>query len=194
MHSKTGLSKIQDNVYKTITTKTDIDANIYIFNLNNKICSEGIVEAVLRYKNNYPTSNQSYVKSWHSDFFMHLRTDDFNELIFEVENRTRLTIEEGKDCKVAECWGIIYNEGDKTDRHKHDNLSYAAVYYAYAKNCQTPLKFDNGIEIVPKTGMLIVFPGYLHHWVPKIENEDKRITVAFNISSFYISDELFKKK
>lgn len=186
---KKSLSTLQSKTCKVLEVETVLKSNIYIFDLNNKIQADSIAMAVKKYRNNFPQSNKTYVRGWHSRFHTHLYSNDFDELIKEVESRLRPKLRKNCDCKVEECWTIMYEKGDKVDVHAHDAMQYSAVYYAYAQNSKTPLKFEGNIEIIPKTGQLLIFPGYLKHWVPVIEESDGRISVAFNISYLYKHNE-----
>ena len=46
--------------------------------------------------------------------------------------------------------------------------------------------FGRTVMVTPKTGMMVLFPSWLQHWVRAYEGEDERISIAFNsrIDSF----------
>jgi hypothetical protein len=79
----------------------------------------------------------------------------------------------------------MYKKGDKTVRHKHSDQHYSAVYYAKAEKNAAALKFDN-LNIIPKTGMLVCFPGWLWHQVTEITDDQERICMAFNLNCIMI--------
>jgi uncharacterized protein (TIGR02466 family) len=41
--------------------------------------------------------------------------------------------------------------------------------------------FDPAVILKPKTGMMMIFPSYLRHWVHPNEEETERVSIAFNI-------------
>ncbi len=161
----------------------EITAQILTFDLSSLIDSNSIIDKILNYKNNYPHSNKSNVKAWHSDYMVHLRTNDFNELISIVEDRVEKSINNRGKVKVVESWIAAYQKGDKTILHDHRDQPFSAVYYAKAENDVAPIKFDSKdhFSIIPKTGMLICFPGYVPHYVPELTSDQERICIAFNL-------------
>jgi uncharacterized protein (TIGR02466 family) len=87
--------------------------------------------------------------------------------------------------------------------HDHGNTVMAVVYYIYTpENCGDLLLVDprnaplwdrisedkvDGIKyqrIKPKTGKLILFPGYVGHMVEQNKSNDTRISLATNIISW----------
>jgi hypothetical protein len=91
---------------------------------------------------------------------------------------------------ISDLWGAIYKAGDYTKLHQHLGspasmgcLSF--VYYAQAEDRNTaPLVFP-GIEhsIKPVTGQLVIFPGWLPHYVPEYTPAEnlERIVMAGNV-------------
>ncbi len=77
------------------------------------------------------------------------------------------------------CWGAHYQAGDHTVSHSHFPSEFAAVAYLEVGEGAAPLVFEDKLTVQPRSGMLIVFPGILHHHVPKTTAE--RLVVAMNI-------------
>jgi len=154
------------------------------FDLNFDIDPKKITENIKKFYEKNPISNKSFVEAWHSDYYLHHYTNDFDDLIKIVENRVYKSLNQQYLRKVecVESWAIIYKYGNYVDRHKHSDQQYAAVYYAKAEKNAEPLQFDNYLTIVPKTGMLVCFPGWLYHSVPKITNDEERICISFNLN------------
>ena len=50
--------------------------------------------------------------------------------------------------------------------------------------------FENEFAVVPKKGLMVLFPASLHHYVEKYTGDKKRITIAFNLKhkGFVIPD------
>ena len=87
-----------------------------------------------------------------------------------------------------DCWGAIYKEGDYTVMHNHWPHLWSFVYYVNCPEGSAPLLFDRcihpskGVErVVPKKGLMVMFPGWVNHSVPKHIGED-RIVVAGNLT------------
>ena len=87
-----------------------------------------------------------------------------------------------------DCWGAIYREGDYTIMHNHWPQLWSFVYYVSCSEGSAPLMFDRCIHpgkgresIHPKTGLMVMFPGWVNHSVPKHVGED-RIVVAGNLT------------
>lgn len=158
-------------------------AQVHVFDLNNQINAPDVVNAIRNFKTNFPNSNTSNVVGWHTDYFAHKFTSDFDRLINAVEHCVSDALNDSDfDVSVVQCWAAIYNKGDGARLHKHFDTLYSAVYYAQAEPNASPLKFDNGLTIVPETGMLVCFPGWLFHEVPPMRFKDERISVAFNLN------------
>jgi hypothetical protein len=92
---------------------------------------------------------------------------------------------------ISDIWGAIYKHNDYCRLHQHLGspvsmgcLSF--VYYAQSNDSSTaPLVFP-GIEysITPVTGQLVIFPGWLSHFVPAYKPADglERIVLAGNVA------------
>jgi len=82
-----------------------------------------------------------------------------------------------------ECWGVIYKEGDSTKEHNHWPYLWAWVYYAKCSDESACLIFPEAkMSYEPEVGEMIVFPGWLRHYVPVSNEKEKRIILAGNIS------------
>ena len=81
-----------------------------------------------------------------------------------------------------DAWTAIYQEGHYTIPHAHDPSYLSFVYYLKANNTSSPLVFDGcDFNLSPYDDLLVIFPSYLTHSVPKHTGED-RICVAGNIN------------
>ena len=186
--------KIQENKpqFIGIPIETKVSTNIFTFDLSSSIDSTQVSKNVLEYKNKYPESNSTYVNAWHSFFYTHKNTNLFDDLITIVENKVSIILQNRSKkakAKVAQSWVIIYNKGGYTKPHIHFDTTYTAVYYAKVEENPSPLLFTPTIKIFPKESMLVCFPGYLEHSVPKMENDGERIVVAFNLNCLLRENE-----
>lgn len=121
----------------------------------------------------------------------------FDDIIKEIEDRV---LEIHEDCsnhyrtglskvvpKVQTFWGVLYQKGDKTDWHVHeDQYCFQSVYYVGVED-DTPIIFKNDgpkgdLSIKPKKGKLVVFNGRTWHMVPEITSDYTRIAFVCNFS------------
>jgi uncharacterized protein (TIGR02466 family) len=126
----------------------------------------------------------------------------FKELNDWIQKAIALYIEETKiDFKPNkyESWFNIYKKGDYQEVHVHPNCTLSAVYFLKANDYCGPLimhppfqdhrdikKVDKsnstnstiGYASVP--GRLVVFRSYLPHCVGKHQDDEDRITLAYN--------------
>ena len=181
-----------------------VNTKVSVFDLSVAINADEIVKIIYQTKEQFGGTNPSsipysehkdVIMSWHSGWTLHKQTNLLDKLISVVEDKVHdcLGRSEERLVKVAECWSMIQGKGDRIVNHKHWNEGYSAVYYAKTSNNPNPLIFDRGPTIVPKTNMLICFPGYLHHHVPLIENEQERILISFNLNCIAITDKLYEQ-
>jgi uncharacterized protein (TIGR02466 family) len=106
---------------------------------------------------------------------------------------------------TAEAWANVTRAGNYAKPHVHPNSNISGVYYADAGDAppddtnsgvielmdprqrpgmfETPgtLPFDT-YRVVPKTGMLLLFPAWLYHYVHPYQGTRPRVSVAFNFT------------
>ena len=110
--------------------------------------------------------------------------------------------------RINDSWVVSYQKGDSASWHKHsnhDNTCFNAVYYASAED-QTPIVFENhkwslkqfnqdinpdnlmnyqrmcNIEIKPRPGMLLLWPGMANHMVPEVTSDKQRLAFVATLS------------
>ena len=71
-----------------------------------------------------------------------------------------------------------YSEGDCAYKHNHYPVDFSCVYYISVTEKSSPIVFENKLKVQPKDGMLVLFPGIIHHNV--FPTKDKRIAFAAN--------------
>lgn len=109
-----------------------------------------------------------------------------------------------EDLKFTKSWFSINRQYSFHEQHHHCPNIWSGVYYLQADQNDATISFlnknliDTGwpyrskkIEntefnstqtvIRPETGMLLVFPSYLHHKVDQQNSTNDRITIAFNM-------------
>lgn len=163
------------------------DSYVFEFDLTGKIDCNKTRNDIVQFRKDHPRPRKSTINSWHSGFFTHRDTDIFNPLINLVEESAnsigKILIEMSVvdiSFKVKESWAIIYDKYGYTEEHMHHPLCFSSVFYASADNCAS-IKFGD-YEIETKTGMLLIFPGYLKHSVPaKLPKHSERIAYVSNL-------------
>lgn len=104
--------------------------------------------------------------------------------------------------EVTGCWANISPPGDGHRPHTHPNNYLSGVYYVQTQEGANTISFDDPrpqtnvlapvtseitdenagqIHITTRDGMLILFPSWLQHQVPRNKSHQARISVAFNI-------------
>ena len=71
-------------------------------------------------------------------------------------------------CIRDRIWGVRYDKGTRIDWHNHRTSKRSFAYYIKCPEGSPPLMFkDNGAEIEPAEGKLILFDGRMSHKVPE---------------------------
>ena len=104
--------------------------------------------------------------------------------------------------RVTNMWSIINPKNSSNHRHIHPNCFLSSAYYVSApENCgvlklhdprsaatfrkpqsTTSNELNSEVyNIVPKNGLLVLFPSYLHHSVANNNAEEERVVISFNI-------------
>ena len=99
---------------------------------------------------------------------------------------------------TTQCWSNVYKRTKSIHPHRHYNSFLSWNFIVSGQNApfviqQTArgsfspsLKFNipensQQIAIVPKTGLLVIWPSYLTHYTAPNKNDDYRITISGNI-------------
>lgn len=103
---------------------------------------------------------------------------------------------------VREGWANVNGKGAFNTIHEHDTFHYSGAYYVAVGKVEEgrsgAIEFLNPsgisaiplpnrayisppkITLVPKAGTIMVFPAYLRHWVYPNQNDEERVSIAFN--------------
>ncbi len=174
---------------------------VFEFDLSEMIDTKDLANFIIEYKKNTPISRESSIRAWHSGFFIHKRTNKFEELISYIENcahKAFLDLATDYDrpvdilntkFKVLEAWLTVYHKFDYAEKHTHHPMSLSAVFYIDGDD-SSPIVFGD-YEIRPKTGKLLVFYGLLEHRVkPVLFNNKDRIAFVCNLYPFFDLTEI----
>ena len=146
--------------------------------------NECLKQVIIDYRERYPQTSNTNVKAWHSKWTTHLQTNKFQPLINEVINACSFISKEYYRCgnvefNVIDLWAIMYEQSDYTVKHHHFPNQFAACYYVDVEDDCSPIVFGGTLTITPKSGMLIIWPGLLHHEVPPTNS--RRTVIGMNI-------------
>jgi uncharacterized protein (TIGR02466 family) len=111
-------------------------------------------------------------------------------------------------------WININGKHHTNSVHIHDNSFISGAYYVKAQeghgnitfyksyyqdyivasqaivDCYTPIS-ASAITYKPKTGKLLIFPGFLPHGVERNEIDEERISISFNVKLIRTDDERY---
>ena len=80
-------------------------------------------------------------------------------------------------------WGLLCNQGDSLEEHRHNPAQFSFVYYIKCPKGSSPLVFTtSGYEVKPEPGKLVVFDSGLLHKVPP-NNCNGRYSFVGNLSA-----------
>ena len=129
--------------------------------------------------------NYTNVKALRSSYRVWEETSIYNPLLGRIMGKVNMSlpVEDNKyEYGLENCWTIIYKEGHYTVPHLHIPAQISFVYYLKANDNSSPLVFDGcDFKIYPHDDLLVIFPSYLTHSVPKHMGED-RICIAGNLN------------
>ena len=103
------------------------------------------------------------------------------------------------DIKITDMWANVLKPGEYHAPHTHSNHLFSGVYYVQSDDLSSPIQFfdprphahvmrpnknkDNTlnsdiIAIPCTTGVGVIFPSWLTHWVPPTGSE--RVSISWN--------------
>ena len=160
------------------------EVNLPIYKLKYHI--PNILNMVNDYRKNNPTSvsNNSHLSSWRSDWQTHKKDSRFNILIdFTIQALENFHLElfhSKQNFGCVEMWIAQYDKEDHAERHYHYPLDWSAVYYINVEDNASPIIFGEDVKVQPENNMMLLFPGWLNHRVPKTKSKRTLIAMNFN--------------
>ena len=142
--------------------------------LNNKL-----KKIISNFRKEYPESDNTNVKAWHSHFDTHVKEPKFNILIDRVMDASKDFINIKCNLYLLNFWVMEYEKGNHTVKHNHWPATLSGIYYIDVEENSSPIIFENNFAIKPKNGMLLLFPSIVNHEVPPTKG--KRIVASFNL-------------
>ena len=115
-----------------------------------------------------------------SDYALHLiktfKKDSYTPTLSSNENEPLV---------LKSLWGQVYNKGSYQEIHDHHPTSWSMVYYVNTPKGSSPLVFSNSEKnvlrkkrVFPKSGEMVLFPGWLYHYVPPNRCEGRSIVAG----------------
>lgn len=127
----------------------------------------------------------------------------YNEVMIRADAVNRSIGFGGPAIRMQSFWININQKENYNEPHDHPMSFYAAVYYVKARGGQGKIKFVHPMpffsnyamandikeygmfnsttwEIEPRTGLFLLFPSYLTHFVSRNTTDEDRISIAFN--------------
>ena len=173
----------------------------FLFKDKDRFNSE-LIKAINKYKKNEDSIEKSNKGGYHSLLDIHLKSidvfDELNNRILDVVNG--IIIESDykhldKIEKLSSMWFIVNKKNDYNTNHMHPGSWFSGAYYVKVPDNESKyLVFEDPIQIrnynqdTPNSymkkvieGMLLIFPGWVNHAVPKNDTNEERIVISFNI-------------
>ena len=108
------------------------------------------------------------------------------------------------NAKIKEMWLNIAKKGGYQEEHNHGSVMFSGVFYLQVNEESGYFQFINPLEseailmgysdifqelytIVPKNGMIVLFPGWMRHKALPNRTDQDRISISFNIEIDFIS-------
>ena len=139
-------------------------------------------------------SDAKYDCEWLHDAIYKL-SDEVNNIYFESEPIYKVLLEKCTN-RDFNYWTNVNEVGSKNDLHSHTEDAWACIYYVQAEGtgnlmfhnpanvlqqCNPHSPFTRKTGIMPKDGMLILWPGWVPHEVEENKSNQQRINLAWGI-------------
>jgi uncharacterized protein (TIGR02466 family) len=158
---------------------------------------------ILALEQRLPTFSRGEKTSWQSDdrLFERVRSGDALGSMLSRALAKALPEVRFQDVMLS-AWANVLRAGDYFTPHTHSESAWSGTYYldagesdagsgvlmvrdprAGAGMVTTPInEFDSActFELPPHTGLFVVFPSWLTHWVTPYRGTAPRISIAFN--------------
>jgi uncharacterized protein (TIGR02466 family) len=179
----------------------------YVASIELDVDNKSIKEYCLDLRKRDKGSELSNVGGWQSSPMNH-PDKKLEKLIVNITETVKelndgIGFSQEGEIKLTGYWVNLNSKYNHNEIHVHPASFYSAVYYVDAAPDQGNLVFFNLIQnladyfnkniikdfnqftsirwnVVPKTGLLVIFPSYLLHFVQMNMTDKERISIAFN--------------
>lgn len=178
---------------------------LYLEDLESSIDNAALREALLNDERNLPSSKNSNATAWQSPDDLLIRhaallagvTQAIQRAMSRI-NAVVGVIDDGSSTWRAEAWATICRAGNHHDTHLHHGAIWSGTYYVevpqlrladesgegaieFLDPCHSARRCEATFRIVPRPGLLVLFPSWLQHWVRPHKQVGPRISIAFNL-------------
>lgn len=171
-----------------------VEHKIFVF--DNYLRQNLLLEELGNFFENYEDcqNRQTNVKATMTEWELDIPNLEFfylKETILDIVGKENLNLYFHESYKIKNIWANIYRKGDFTKRHDHEPTRYSFVYFLKSKLNHSPLVYETidlkrkkkkVKSINPIEGRLVIFPGFLKHWVPVHIHDEIRITISGNLT------------
>jgi hypothetical protein len=144
-----------------------------------------LLQVIYAHERDYPGLQVSNVGAWHSRPELHLWTEPCVAPLLERiwAAAQRVTTEALR----MHAWANVTRYGGHHLAHRHGEALWSGVYYVAAGDdgAGGTITFAQGSEadtIVPRNGLMLLFPGTLLHSVSTYRGSTPRVSIAFNLA------------
>ncbi len=173
----------------------------FLFKDRKKFNSE-LIKAINKHKTKEDSIKKSNKGGYHSLLDINMKSidvfDELNNRIIDVVNGIIIKDDYKHLDKIEELssmWFIINKKNDYNSTHMHPGSWFSGAYYIKVPEndskylvFEDPLQIRNYNQDTPNSfmkevmeGMLLIFPGWFNHAVPKNNTDEERIVISFNI-------------
>ncbi len=173
----------------------------FLFKDRKKFNSE-LIKAINKHKTKEDSIERSNKGGYHSLLDINMKSidvfDELNNRIIDVVNGIIIKEDYKHLDKIEELssmWFIINKKNDYNSTHMHPGSWFSGAYYIKVPEndskylvFEDPLQIRNYNQDTPNSfmkevmeGMLLIFPGWFNHAVPKNNTDEERIVISFNI-------------
>ncbi len=152
------------------------------------------------------SAGRSNRSGWHSEDRAILDKLIFAPLEAEIRRLTGHALDhvagEHVPFKISS-WVNMHDRGGLNQLHMHAHALLSGVFYLGVPEGSGPLMFRDprpgvlhspfigegpnalkSVSLPPSAGLLVLFPHWLEHWVEQHDNDEPRISIAFNAARF----------
>ena len=135
--------EINDRLYNIIDSwsKKEIPGGAYLTPMNLQTHNIADVDIIL-----------TWLKTCLPNAICQLSVGDKDQILFKPN-----------ELKIDQCWGILYNKGNKVIKHNHFPYALSFVYFVKTPKGSSPLIIE-GKRIKAEEGKLIMFHANQVHW------------------------------
>jgi hypothetical protein len=166
---------------KEITSETFL----LIGKINDQNIINNLIDVVEKNKDDnlsYKTNVKGHFTGWKS-----LVKNDYFKKFLKIIQPYIYTIYQ-KNFIIDQAWGNILKKGEEVTEHAHGAYAFCGILYLSNGGPGTHFK-EYDLTIEEEIGKFVLFNPQLLHSVKKVEEDIKRITVAFNMKSIKDWDE-----